>query len=250
MTEVAPNVFCFQGTEVNVAVIRDGDALTLIDGGWPGDVAAIEAAIRSIGSHPEAISAILLTHAHIDHVGAVAAFHNRFGTPVYARPTEAKHAAREFVEQATEDDVLKGPMPQTLHWWEKVKPKIGSDETLAVPEVRGVEGGPLDAPGRPELVSTPGHTSGHSAYLLPDTGVIVTGDGLITAHGCSTLNGPQPCPWFFNHDIPSAMTSLDSLRDLDAGIILPGHGAPLEMPISEAVDLALAAAERPEFTSR
>lgn len=248
MKEVAPDVFCFAGTEVNVAVLREGMDFTLIDGGWPGDVAAIEAALESIGGRPEAISAILLTHAHIDHIGAVASFHERFGTPVYATTAEAKHAARDFLEQATESDVFKGPMPQTLEWWETVKPKLGDDLALAIPDVVGVNAGPLDVPGRPVLVATPGHTSGHSAYLMPATGVIATGDGLITGHGCSPLIGPQPCPWFFNHSVRGALASLDALRGLDAGIIVPGHGSPLNMPITQAVDLALDAAKRPEFT--
>ena len=44
------------------------------------------------------------------------------------------------------------------------------------------ESGPLDVPGHPVPVPTPGHTSGHCAFHLPDRGVLITGDALITAH--------------------------------------------------------------------
>lgn len=126
MTEVAPNVFCVSGTDVNVTVLREGSDLTLIDGGWPGDVATIEDAIRSMGNRPEDVRAILLTHAHIDHLGAVQSFHDRFKVPVYSDPIEVHHAARDYLEQATEADVMSGPMPQTIDWWERVL-KVGAD---------------------------------------------------------------------------------------------------------------------------
>lgn len=125
MTEVTPDVFCIGFTDVNAVVLREGDALALIDGGWPGDVATIEDAIRSIGNQPEDVRAILLTHAQIDHLGAVQSFHHRFKVPVYADPVEVGHAARDYLEQASEADVMKGPMPQTSDWWERVV-KVGA----------------------------------------------------------------------------------------------------------------------------
>lgn len=50
--------------------------------------------------------------------------------------------------------------------------------------------GALDAPGRPLAVHTPGHTSGHAALHLPDQGVLVAGDALMTEHALSTSTGP------------------------------------------------------------
>lgn len=246
MTEVAPNVFCISGTDVNVAVLREGSDLTLIDGGWPGDVAAIEEGIRSIGNQPEDVRAILLTHAHIDHLGAVQSFHDRFNIPVYADPIEVHHAARDYLEQATKEDVLKGPMPETMEWWGRVS-KVGATESIKITDVKPVPQGPIDVPGRPVAIATHGHTSGHSAFYVPAARVIVTGDGLVTGHACSTITGPQPCPWFFNHSIPEALEALKVLRDVDADIIIPGHGPTLKMPIAEAVDAALKAAEEAGF---
>ncbi|YCK38055.1 MBL fold metallo-hydrolase [Actinomadura sp. ATCC 39365] len=73
--------FLLGGTDVNWVLLREGDDLTLIDGGWPGDVAAVEDFIRSIGRRPEDVRAILLTHAHIDHLGAVCSDAPAVGQP-------------------------------------------------------------------------------------------------------------------------------------------------------------------------
>ncbi|MFX1784584.1 MULTISPECIES: MBL fold metallo-hydrolase [Prescottella] len=73
-------------------LLRDGDALTLIDGGYPGDVAAVDGAIRSLERRPEDVQGTLLTHAHVDHMGAIVSFHERYGIPVFTDPTEVAHA--------------------------------------------------------------------------------------------------------------------------------------------------------------
>lgn len=246
MTEVAPNVFCISGTDVNVAVLREGSDLTLIDGGWPGDVAAIENGIRSIGNKPEDVRAILLTHAHIDHLGAVQYFHDRYKVPVYSDPIEVHHAARDYIEQATEADVMKGPMPQTTDWWDRVL-KVGADTDIKIADVQPIASGLMDVPGRPVAIATHGHTSGHMAYYIPAARAVITGDCLVTGHALSTIKGPQPCPWFFNHSIPEALSALKELKSLDADVIIPGHGPPLKMPIGQAVDIALQAAEESGF---
>lgn len=237
MSEVAKDVFCLSGTDVNVGILREGSDLTMIDGGWPGDVEAIEEALRSIGHKPEDVRAILLTHAHVDHLGAVDAFHRRFGTPVYSDPVEVHHAAREYLEQAGTDEVEQGPMPQTMEWWERVQ-KVGAEQDIKITDVQPVGDGPMDIPGRPVPVATHGHTSGHSAFLVPSVGVIATGDALVTGHACSTKQGPQPCPWFFNHSRSEALEALDLLEGVDADVILPGHGDPMNMKLADAVKAA------------
>jgi glyoxylase-like metal-dependent hydrolase (beta-lactamase superfamily II) len=93
--------------------------------------------------------------------------------------------------------------------------------------------GALDVPGHPVPVPTRGHTSGHTAYLLPDVGVIVTGDELVTGHAVLPRTGPQLLPAFFNHGDPRAAVA--ALEHLDADLILPGHGEPLRRPIADAV---------------
>ncbi|MGW4725346.1 MBL fold metallo-hydrolase [Streptomyces sp. NPDC004291] len=237
MTEVAENVFCFTGTYVNWVIIREGGELTLIDGGWPGDVPLVEESIRSLGHVPQDVTAILLTHAHADHMGAVAEFRRRYGTPVYSDPCEVGNAQREYTEQATVDDVVRGARVDPRPWMEHVI-KVMGDTDPVIPGVTPIHTTSLDIPGHPVPVRTHGHTSGHSAFYLPRQKAAVTGDALVTGHALSDIEGPQLIPSFFNHSLSDAITALDTLAALDAGIILPGHGDPWSGPIATAVEQA------------
>ena len=53
------------------------------------------------------------------------------------------------------------------------------------------------------------------------------------------LPGPQLLPDFFNTDTTQARASLESLRPLDADVVIPGHGPAFQGTPNQAVDLAL-----------
>ncbi|MEV0945633.1 MBL fold metallo-hydrolase [Rhodococcus sp. NPDC049939] len=237
--EVAPDVFRASGTDVNLVILRDGDALTLIDGGYPGDVGAVEGAIHSLGRRPEDVQGMLLTHAHIDHMGAIVAFHERYGTPVFTDPAEVAHARRDYLEQATGKDFI--PMLHkhgVLPWLLRIA-RVGATRSLSIGDAQPfASSGSLDLPGAPVPVATHGHTSGHSAYHLPQHGVVVTGDALVTAHALSKVRGPQLLPQVFDHGKQDTVSALDHLAVLDAETIVPGHGPVVSMPIAAAVEQA------------
>jgi len=226
---------------VNVVLLRDGDALTLIDGGYPGDVGAVENAIRSLGRRPADVQAMLLTHAHIDHMGAIVSFHERYGTPVFTDQTEVAHARRDYLEQATGKDFV--PMLHkhgVLPWLLRIA-RAGATRSLSVRDAQSfASSGPLDLPGAPVPVATHGHTSGHTAFHLPQHGVVVTGDALITAHPLSKVRGPQLLPPVFDHGKQDTVAALDHLAALDAETVVPGHGPAVFMPIAAAVEQARA----------
>jgi glyoxylase-like metal-dependent hydrolase (beta-lactamase superfamily II) len=100
--------------------------------------------------------------------------------------------------------------------------------------------GPLDVPGRPVPVATPGHTSGHCSFDLPDRGVLIAGDAFVTVDLLRRRPRLGPMPAVFDHDPAQSMRSLRRLAMLDAEIVLPGHGAPFHGSLSVAVDHALA----------
>jgi glyoxylase-like metal-dependent hydrolase (beta-lactamase superfamily II) len=240
VVEVTDNVFLVGGTEVNWVLLLDGTDVTLIDGGYPGDSAAVEASIRAIGARPEDVRAVLLTHAHVDHLGAAGHFHQRYGTPLYTDPVEVRHAKREYLEQAGPLDVAKNIWrPGVLPWALRIT-RVGASRKISAPHAEPFPGdGALDLPGRPVPVPTHGHTSGHTAYHLPQLGVVITGDELITAHATSRVRGPQVIGAMFNrtNDDPSA--ALAPLAALDADVVLPGHGPVHRGPIAAAVATAL-----------
>lgn len=234
VNEVAPDVFFCRGTEVNWYLVRDGSDLTLIDTGYPGDLGRVEASVRAIGGRPEDVHGILLTHAHVDHIGAANHFHDRYGARVYADPTEVRHAHREYLEQAGPLDVAKNLWRPGMWPWLNRVLRVGATRKISIPGAEPFPNdGALDIPGRPVPVPTRGHTSGHTAYLLPNLGAILTGDELVTAHAALRDEGPQVLPAFFSHG--DRVAAIAALEGLDADLILPGHGEPLHRSIGAAV---------------
>ncbi|MDT0307995.1 MBL fold metallo-hydrolase [Streptomyces sp. DSM 44917] len=240
MREVAKDVFCVEGTHVNWVLLREGSDLTLIDGGWHGDVAAVEESIRALGRRPEDVRAILLTHAHVDHLGALNPLRERHGVPVYMHPREVPHARREVLEQATPLDVFKRVWrPRTLAWSLRIARAGALRHDVAVPHAEPFPAeGALDLPGRPVPIPCHGHTSGHSAYFLPGPGLVATGDALVTGHPTSPFTGPHLLPEFFSHAPREANAALDALGALEADVLVPGHGDPWRGPLAEAVATA------------
>jgi glyoxylase-like metal-dependent hydrolase (beta-lactamase superfamily II) len=234
VTEVAPDVFLCPGTDVNWVLLREGTDLTLIDTGYPGDLDRVIASIAGIGRRPEDVRAVLLTHAHVDHMGAANHFAQRYGAPVYTDATEARHARREFLEQASRLDVAKNLWrPGVAPWLSRVM-RVGVTQDVRIPTAHAFPAdGALDLPGRPVPVPTRGHTSGHTAYHLPAAGAVATGDELVTWHAVTRHRGPHVLPGFFSHG--DAAKAIDVLATLDADLILPGHGPALRQPIADAV---------------
>ncbi|MZG12157.1 MBL fold metallo-hydrolase, partial [Streptomyces sp. SID5914] len=91
---------------------------------------------------------------------------------------------------------------------------------------------------RPVPVHTPGHTDGHCVYHLPDAGVVISGDALVSGHALSRTEGPQLLPDLFHHDRAGAVASLDVLATLEGDVLLPGHGPVHRGPVKDAADLA------------
>jgi glyoxylase-like metal-dependent hydrolase (beta-lactamase superfamily II) len=232
--EVADDVFLVHGTEVNWILVREGDSITLIDAGYPGDRQRVEESIRVIGRQPEDVHAILLTHAHVDHMGAANHLRDRYGVPTFTDEVEVRHARRDHLEQANAFDIAANIWrPGVAPWLARVV-RVGAAKRVSIPSAEPFpHDGPLDMPGRPVPVPTRGHTSGHTAYHLPAVGAIVTGDELVTGHGVLKGRGPRVLPGYFSHGDPA--TALAALEGVDADLILPGHGEPLRQPIADAV---------------
>jgi glyoxylase-like metal-dependent hydrolase (beta-lactamase superfamily II) len=244
--QVADGTYLVHGSNTNWVVLTEGDAVTLIDTGYPGDRDRLLASLAEIGSSPEAVEAVLITHAHTDHLGSAEFLRTAYGTPVLLHPAEVPHARREFLHQVDIADVLRnawrpGVLPWALH-----AIRAGGKRHVPVPEPRPFPAeGPLDLPGGPVPVHTPGHTLGHTAYHLPRAGILVSGDALVSGHPTSRVRGPQLLLDMFHHERARAVASLDVLAALEADLLLPGHGPAHRGPVREAALRARERARRP-----
>ncbi|MEP9383145.1 MBL fold metallo-hydrolase [Nocardioides cheoyonin] len=222
ITEVTPQVYAVAGTAVNWTVLRDGDDLTLVDGGYPGDLPEVLESLAEVGG---TLRAVLLTHAHIDHLGGLPGLLTTYDVPVHASATEAAHARREFLEQAGPADIARIAWRPRAWPWIRELLSNGALRDRQVPrttEFPRAADGPLDVPGSPVPVPTPGHTSGHTAYLVER--VLLTGDALVTGHPLSGVRGPQRIASFFHHDLEQAERALDTIAGVEADVLVPGHG--------------------------
>ncbi|MFJ9245594.1 MBL fold metallo-hydrolase [Streptomyces sp. NPDC101776] len=233
--QVADNTYLVHGNNTNWVILTDGDSATLVDTGYPGDRQLLLDSLEQVGSSPKSVAAVLITHAHNDHLGSAEYLRDTYGTPVYLHEAEVPHARREFLQQVTVGDVLRNVWRPGVLPWMVHTIRVGGTEQHPVAVPQAFAGaGPLDLPGRPVPVHTPGHTSGHCVFHLPDRGIVISGDALVSGHPTSRIKGPQLLPDMFHHERDRAVASLDILEGLDADTLLPGHGPLHTGPVREA----------------
>lgn len=218
--EVAPGVHRLGSGYVNWYVISDGDGLTLVDAGMPGQWGQLVDVVAALGRSLSDVEAVVLTHAHADHLGFTDRAARQTGAQVHVSGDDAGPGNRRFPPLRLYVDPRSWPW--LLH------------STLAgllfTPDLRSQrafdDGATLDVPGRPTVVAVPGHTRGSAALHLSDRGVLFTGDALVTFDPYTRRRGPGLMLPGVNTDDERALRSLDRLFEVAADVVLPGHGEP------------------------
>ncbi|MDV3129451.1 MBL fold metallo-hydrolase [Mycobacterium sp. 21AC1] len=237
LTAITDRVHFAQTDLVNWTLVTDDDGVILIDAGFPGQRDEVLGSVRRLGFGIDDIRAVLLTHAHIDHLGTAIWFAKNHGTPVFCHTDEVAHAKRDYLEQAAPADVIRHIwQPRWLRWSATITAKGGMNHA-GIPTAQELTTEiATGLPGNPVAVPTPGHTGGHCSFLVD--GVLVSGDALVTGHPVSRQSGPQLLPALFNHDDDSCVRSLDVLGLVDTEVMLPGHGPVWRGSIADAAQRA------------
>ena len=237
LSEPAPDVFFVEGPASNWIILRRDTEFTLIDGGYPGDLPLVLASISDAGLDPADASAVLITHAHIDHAGTAGHFAAAFGTPVLCSAPELPYVKGEDRDQVSAGTIIRRAwQPSVLHWAWHVLASGGASRVAVLTAAAWADDVELAAlPGSPVAVPTPGHTPGHTAFYLPDAHAAATGDALVTGHAISRRRGPQMLDPMFHSDAAGARRSLGQLVKLDAALLLPGHGPAVRTVMRQAV---------------
>jgi glyoxylase-like metal-dependent hydrolase (beta-lactamase superfamily II) len=240
-TGVAPGVHRLAHAHVNCYLLEDENGVTLVDAAFPATWLLLGRALRALNREPSDVKALLLTHAHFDHVGFARRIQQEWGVPVWAHVQE-EYIARHPYRYAHERSRLLYPV-RNPH----VLPVLGSMVRAGALNVRGISdlrffepGDVLPVPGAPRVIFSPGHTFGHSALHLPDRDALLTGDALVTLDPYTGAAGPQIVSGAATADSALALHSLNALGETGARILLPGHGQVWRQGIESAVAAARA----------
>jgi hydroxyacylglutathione hydrolase len=180
------------GENCFIARAKDSDRAVIVD---PGEEAErILAAVEQMGV---TVEAILLTHTHFDHIGAVAPVAKATGAPVWCPELEVPVLAD-----------INAFVP-----WPGFGPfeSYDADHTVSGGEHLSLAGLEID------VVFTPGHSPGHVTYAIPDGEALFSGDVLFESSiGRSDLPGG---------DAATLMESIRGLLDTypDETNVFPGH---------------------------
>lgn len=223
--EVADGVHRITHANVNCYLVEDDDGVTLVDAGLPSMWPMLLAALEERGRRPDEVRALVLTHAHFDHVGFARRAQREWDLPVHGHPADARLAAHPYRYRSERNRFLYPfSHPRSL-------PLLGRMAAAGALAVRGVHGLrtletgiPLAVPGRPVAVHTPGHTDGHCVLDLPERDAVLSGDALVTLDPYTGRRGPQIVAAAATQDTAVALSSLDAVADTGARTVLPGHG--------------------------
>lgn len=239
---IADGIHMVDDAYVNWFIVEENGSLAIVDSGHPASWKSLHEALAELGRRPTEIEALVLTHAHFDHMGFARRAQRQLGVPVWAHERErpvARHPWRYDHERSRLPYFVEHP------GFVKVFTAMGLAGALWVrglDEIRAYgSNDKLDVPGRPQVVFTPGHTHGHCALHFADRGALIAGDAVVTFNPYTADDGPQIVAGAATADSRQALDSLEQLRGTAAQTVLPGHGPVWTQGIGAAVDRALAA---------
>jgi len=236
-TTVATGVHRLGTRLVNLYLVEEEGRFTLVDAGLPGYFGQVPAALDELGADLHDVEAVVLTHAHPDHVGIAERMRTEAQARVYVHESDAQMAR-----------TAKAPPPGgsiVTYLWRPATLRLIAHfaaNGVRTPRIADVatftDGDVLDVPGRPRVIATPGHTYGHVALHFADRGVLCTGDAMCSTNPFTGRQGPQLMPSALNTSGEQALASLDRLEDVDADQLLFGHGDPWTGGARAAVERA------------
>jgi glyoxylase-like metal-dependent hydrolase (beta-lactamase superfamily II) len=224
---------------VNFYLVEENGRYTLVDAGLPRQFDDLVRRLNELGIDIHDIDAVVLTHAHPDHIGMAERLRTEAQARVHVHGADAQMA--RIGRQPTNPAWVIPYLWRPTAWRPLVHLARGGG--LRVPRVEDLatfmDGAVLDVPGHPTVIATPGHSHGHSSLLFGDRGVLLTGDALCSRNPLTGRVGPQLMPRAFNASTDQALASLDRLADVDAETLLFGHGEPWRQGARSAVERAL-----------
>src|SRR3954449_12536487 len=220
----APGIHRVEDANTNWYLVEEDGGVCVVDAGVPSSWDSLHEALDRIGRGPEDVAAVVLTHAHFDHVGFAEKARTELNVPVYVHENDApmtRHPWRYDFERprsfylATQVQALPivaGFLRTRAFWPSPIK------------QVERYTDGTLPVPGAPRVVFSPGHTLGHCALHFPDRDALIAGDAIVMLDPYTARRGPRLVARAATADVERNLRSLDALADTGAKTVLTGHG--------------------------
>jgi glyoxylase-like metal-dependent hydrolase (beta-lactamase superfamily II) len=212
---------------VNWYLVEEAGVVTVVDAGLPRFRPQLDEGLRLLGRQPADVGAVVLTHAHADHVGLAEPIRAEHGAPVFVHRDDENLARTKKPFGKNEKSLL--PYLRYPHAW-RLLTHLTANGGATIKKIAEVttcsDGDALDVAGHPRVLHTPGHTSGHVALHFADHGLLVLGDLLCTLNPLTGARGPQLMPSAFNLSSAQMLESLARIEGVDAAMTVFGHGDP------------------------
>ena len=228
--EVSEDVFYYTNQIVNVVFLGKpmADHWVLVDAGMPRSGKKIlEIAEKRYGKGNKP-SAILLTHGHFDHVGAIIDLVEEWNVPVYAHPLEFPYLTGEKAYPEPDASVEGGMLAKMS--------SIYPHEPINIKQVLQELPADNSVPELPQWkwIHTPGHSPGHVSFFRESDRSMIVGDAFVTVKQDSMykvlvqkkeVHGP---PRYLTTDWNKAWDSVRKLGALQPQLAVTGHGSAME----------------------
>ena len=236
--EIAPGIRRIGAGLVNVYLLEEAGAVTIVDAGAPGYWNDLPDELAAMGRSLDDVRALILTHAHADHVGFAERIRRERSVPVRVHADDAALARGEVkpVRDATGTG-RRGWSIRAIAGFAVFALTHGLARVTPIAEVGTfLDGATLDVPGAPRVVHVPGHTAGSVAFHVPARDAVFVGDAFVTRNVMTGRRGPH-FSTMFNADHRRTAASLARLDGLAARHVLPGHGDAWSGGLDEALRL-------------
>ena len=220
MLEISSSILG-QPRTIHPTLIREDEAVILVDAGFPGQMTMIRDAINGTGAAFDQLGIVVVTHHDIDHIGSLAAIQRELDgrVAVLAYKDEKAYIEGEKIPlKLAQLESNLGVLPEEMKaTYSQLKGAFATSRTRVDQTL--IDGEKLPYCGGITIIHTPGHTLGHICLYLDRSKTLIAGDALEVEGGALVTAPPST-----NYDMALCRKSLKKLAQYEIASVICYHG--------------------------